>query len=119
MEEHMEQAASREVHRIPLYRVLQRPLSLQEVTTAVGLSLQKHQGIVEVHFKIEGMGKACAVGIFQGSTQIPMKHLFLRCDYHEPPGHFIAIEEDEVGRMMALFPERLQRVGNVYESPYL
>jgi hypothetical protein len=48
-----------------------------------------------------------------------MKHLFLRCDYHEPPGHFIAIEEDEVGRMMALFPERLQRVGNVYESPYL
>jgi hypothetical protein len=106
------------VHVIPLYRVLHEPLSLCEVHCVIGPTLDKRQKVIEIQFTVEGLGPAAAVGIYQGSTKIPMQHLFTRCDYHQPPGHFIAIEDAEIARMSAVFPKRFVRVWGVCETPY-
>lgn len=114
----MKQMVIRAVPIIPLYQVLHQPLSFEEVHLVVGPTLKNEERVIEIAFAVECLGPAVAVGIFKGSLKIPMQHLFTRCDYHQPPGHFIAIEEVEVARMSALFPGRFARVYGVFETPY-
>jgi len=114
----MKQTITGLVHVIPLYRVLHEPLCLCEIHCVIGPTLDKHQKVIEIQFAVEGLGPAAAVGIFQELGRAPMQHLFTRCDYHQPSGHFIAIEDAEIARMSAAFPKRFVRVWGVCETPY-
>jgi len=114
----MSNAAVKTAYRIPLYQVLHKPLTEEEVKKVIDPTLHPPFEVIEIAFSIDGIGPARAVGIFQGSTKVPMQHLFLRCDYHSPIDHFVAIEADQVERMMQLFPDRFKRVWGVYETPY-
>ena len=102
-------------HCIPLYRVLHKPLSFDEVYQAMLCTLSRDEIVIEIVTD----SLITAVGIYKPKVKRAMTHLFTRCDYLEPPGHFIAIEVHELERMFTLFPQRLTRVWGRFETPYL
>lgn len=110
----MEQKKVRVTHRIPLYQVLEKPLPLAELDAVLRSAISKDESVVEIKV---GIGLT-AVGIYNTVTKRPIRHLFTRCDYHQPPGHFVAIEEGEIERMFKHFPNRFRRVWGRYENPY-
>lgn len=110
----MEQRQVTVTHRIPLYQVLEKALPLAELHTVLKPVILKDERVVEITVG----SQLTAVGLYNVVTKRPIRHLFTRCDYHQPPGHFVAIEEAEIALLCTYFPNRFRRVWGKYESPY-
>ena len=104
---------------IPLYQVLKEPLTLEEVDAVLSPHLAADQTVIEVHCQTLEGNPFSAVGVYDTVRRGAMRHLFTRCQYHEPIDHFIAIEESAETELLAHFPDRFRRVHGWFETPYM